>query len=601
MAKLSEANQAYLEGLNAAADNPFEEAPEATDETQPSTDPTSGLEPINLLDARHVIFKTISKSGVELEVVPPADVTLTDIAVALPAKADFFEKTTGVAAAAASGKAFVSRAITFGDNEGQGAIDIVDLAGERVLETVVTSGPIVAADAIDGPKPRVLTYTIPKRHGRDKPPTVVTVAESDGKSLKEVKRWIPYSSMDRFGRDEISFAKFADLHHVVTVNKNGTMVLWNVDEAKPVYYTDLGRSVKPILLGGRKYMVVVANQAVSIIDILGEKAVATIPVQGLSGHSAIALSPDAKQLAVCPGSQKIEIWDIASGKRANQFDVSERVTQLDWVATDQMLLNRKFLYDLPREIFLWEYKGRPESLMRIASNVFLYTHDGRGHDGRGLFVASIPHDQAIQTTANIKPSDLSVLDAEDKVELRLDINLGGVNSNEVRKILTEMLTDLGVQVVPESDLVFEAVAYRGKSEKVKFQQFFTREVYERTVTPNHYQVRMWDKENVVWARGGQTGPGYHIRLKENETLDAALRRLTQPSADFFRNSRIPKNFKWYASGTQAFGASEWAYGGLRAAEPTKIAPPADPRRGQKRKAAPRGRNPIGDDSRTTRT
>jgi len=568
--KLSTADQAEVAKLLAeASENPFEAV---EDDSEDSSSPGSDLSPVSLLDAKRIVLAPAVRSRFQPEPLQTSQTALQGVAVALPPKADFFEKTTGIVAVAENSVAFVSRAITFGSNEGQGAIDIIDLQREKVSKTAVMPGPIVVADAIGGAKPRVLIYTISEEHGSDKPPQVLAIAELEGGKLNELTRWIPYAP-DDFHDDDISFARFVDEQHAVTLNKAGTFVLWNVDEAKPVYYANIGRQLKPVTLNSRKYLVTEIEHSLSIIDVMEGKTVFSLPSLKVLSPS-ITLSPDGKQMAVTSGVNRFSIVDLTTGKLGESHQVSEHLNSIDWVTENQILLNGRYLYDLPRRFYLWEYQNPPSTLLRIAANTFLYTQGSTDHQGKGLFVATIPNGDALAKTASIDPSDLSVLDENDKVQLRINISLPGVSTSQVQRALTEMLAKHQVEVVPQSDLVLEAIAYRGQPKKWLFREFGSfRGGQEKTVTPNHYYLVLWDKENVVWRAAGYDDAHGFIRLNEGETLDSKLRAMTNPSADFFLHASIPKHLKWYASGAQTFGASKWGYGGLQQSEPTKLKPP----------------------------
>ncbi len=288
LAKLSEANQGYLEGLKAAAESPFEEdtgggadegAGDKTDELPVKT--------VDLNQVRQIDLSAPSQSTYAPDLDDGVDAWFREMKLALPEKTDFFEEDSGLAIASDGSFAYISRAITFGKHDGQGAVDIIDLANRRLAATVVASGPLPVIDVSGGERPLLLVEPLMSRmdSGRSGKGRVLLLLERKGKEFSEVLRWQPYADTSRRamrGIRGLPFARFVDSEHLVTVNGRGVLVLWKAEKGEPIYRANLAPGAEPIFSTGKKYMLLAEAQKIHFVDVLQGEV-----VRGVAGSSRL--------------------------------------------------------------------------------------------------------------------------------------------------------------------------------------------------------------------------------------------------------------------------------------------------------------------------
>lgn len=155
---------------------------------------------------------------------------------------------------------------------------------------------------------------------------------------------------------------------------------------------------------------------------------------------------------------------------------------------------------------------------------------------------------------NLPPDagSLLLLNAGDRVALKLDLAADPGLAGEAKKAVGKLLKARGVSVDDSADdeLWLRSVA---RNEQVEYRNFGVppwREggaetVNVRTVTSTIELVR---DGKTIWSRSSATGPGFMLHMQEGESAQQAADRQAGNPADFWKNLSLPKHVAAHPNG-----------------------------------------------------
>jgi hypothetical protein len=146
---------------------------------------------------------------------------------------------------------------------------------------------------------------------------------------------------------------------------------------------------------------------------------------------------------------------------------------------------------------------------------------------------------------------------------------GAALEDSIRQFLTASLEKAGFKVVDKADLVVSAVCKPQQQQTVRVNMdgrwpIREADIQERAITPHASYLQMSLNDKELWKRGFVARPMMTIWMKQGESLDQALQRLTQPNLMIFAHAQFspyvarPGN----ATANGAYGVSHFTARGI---------------------------------------
>jgi hypothetical protein len=299
---------------------------------------------------------------------------------------------------------------------------------------------------------------------------------------------------------------------------------------------------------------------------------ATIELAGVKVRSfdRLAFSDDNQKLAAITHDGLV-VWDLNTGKKLRAFDHDTMFAShgVEW-AGDFLLHQNKYLYDYRSQVLLWEFDGISMHEGATCSRNGLLAAVAKDRDnGMPLFrTFSFPTKEMLEQADKLMAAgSLVVAKAGDPVTIELDIDERIIAADTVRRAIEDNLSKAGYVVAKKSDVVVKAVCKQLPSQKIQISDFHRPHwnrgaIQERTITPQPSSLIMTYKGQSVWRRSNMGRPGAVFWMRDGESLDDALQRLTTPNTKLLTESEFPKEIIRPGTATRngAYGVTNLATG-----------------------------------------
>ncbi len=472
---------------------------------------------------------------------PSAELELRD----LPDSDKFFEEVSGLYVSADGHWGVVGRVQGVVASEEDNYLEVVDLERGKSLGMTPLAKETVLLDVLPS---EALVMVRPDKSGFGNN-SVLTIAQLKDGRLVPVSQFEPYSNADWEPRRDIEKAWFLGPDRVLTANQHAeALTVWDVGSAKALVNVPIEHAMadKFVLSSDRRYLAIIMDDGIAIIDLQDARHVATLPTESESIRR-IAFRDDNLRLAgVTDGS--LSVWDLATGDKLVEFYPPSLgyVNDLAW-AGKYVLVGNQYLFDTERRILLWQYLGSlggdAESATLHGGRMWLVPRLQRNQQAMLTSVA-IPHAAARREASRLPlAEELLVVRPGDEVSIETDIAARGISADEVRQSLTTALEDAGLRVVDDAPLVMKAVCKPQERQKILINTdnripVRKKDIVERTITPHASHLELTLDGETVWQRGYIARPGHIFYLEVGETLDQALKRLTKPNPSLFTNFKF---------------------------------------------------------------
>ena len=387
------------------------------------------------------------------------------------------------------------------------------------------------------------------------------------------KEWTcyPYLGRKDVSQPAIKWARFLDADHALTCSGGGDLVLWRLPEMKAVYYVKNDWMSEAVLSSGRKYLAMVRDTNLFVVDAKSGKPLGTYP--GAAGSGTVLFRPDGKRIALI-GREQVQVWEFSNGEMFRDITFSlphMAADQSSWPSHGYLLLGGRYLADLERHTVLWEYSILAQSTLRTANVGRMFWVLCKQQKQRALIPFTMPHDEVKQALSQIKAEDTLVL--QPGIDVSLDIQINGTPEEQktIREDFQRILTDTGFRVGEGAPVRFvlrtepakvEETEYSkgrgimhfgGEKETVHFQRWTSRV----TIVIDGEEV--WQKSTTTHAPGS-------VHLEEGETASSAVQKYQKPDLEFFKKVRPPR-YLCLPRKTLTFGATEITPNGLKRVDP----------------------------------
>jgi WD40 repeat protein len=565
LAKLSPADQKYVNDQKAVGDNPFKKKA-ADSPFKPQSKSASGAEPA---------VTTIDWSGVKVVDITPAESTwklslnaaaageLKPAVVRLPPKTDFFEKPTGLAISLPAKKAVIGYATNKpGKNDGGSTrIVLVDLAAGKVVTTATSPGQFAPLALTDDGKRIIVRRDDFAGDKKDR----IEVWTLDGSSVRKLARWIPYDDAQH-GDREVKWAGLLADGRLATCSGGGRIAVWDLDSPKPAFQLTVKGGTIPALSPDRKLIAFAEDKEVGVLDPATGQVLVTRDMTA-TPFAALAFSPDGKRLA-CVGMNKLYVWDTATGDLQKEMEfphvhVGGRVA---FTSPDYVLVGGGTLLDLERQVRLWDYPGGETATAAGGVTWFVAAEGGERSPG-GLVGVKLPQETVL---ARLKKAmaepDFFVLKPGTMVAIDVTGLADRDRQDDVATALKRKLETAGFEVGPAGKITLKASTELSKEREVSYHMFGTPRFADKKYKVTEYRSKLeFDYQGKpAWTASVNNLP-FFIHLDRGESIEQYLKKNEKSNYDWFAKVDLPKLLmKPTGVGSMGgLGTSRVTAGGLR--------------------------------------
>lgn len=589
--KLSQADQQYVqELLKPAADAP-------ADKPADPANPFEGAEVIGAakLPAKLPARRTARAAPAKQEYDREADYSAVRGVVlqpegkgfvpdaAVPLDMDPADRTAALGAAGGHDRFFEGpRGILIAREKGEAVLAAVNSppGGERRvrllrcdLATMQPAGEIEApslATPVDISPSGQLLACLPdwtaRRHGE---PEMIEIVKLDD-DLAPVRRWNMGERSQ--GDKRFDHLYFLGEDKLLSTSAWGSIVLWDIDQARALWQLKLQSHYQPALSAGRKQIAVKIDRTIGVFDTLTGDTLARFDAQ-TEPTGVLSFSADGTRLAAL-SSRVLHVWDIASGRLVGEvwFPKQMWARSLDWCGGDYVLVDRGFLVDLAKRVVVWEYDlptGKPDAIARMEGGKY-WVAGGSGSSGYQLSALTVPDPLAAAKGNSLRADQ--VLAVKPGAPVSIKINLPGATAEEVQKV-TKVLIDevkrVGLVLTPNAPLVIECSIADAGEEKATYERFgagfgppfgpaipplpigprfgprfgpFARSEPGEGATIQKRLSVLAVKENgqELWVASGHFGAPFQITIKDGQSVQDAVNEQKGNPVQFFLTAKLPR-------------------------------------------------------------
>jgi WD40 repeat protein len=564
VAKLSADDQKYVKELQAASENPFRksESPFKTKSKSkskanaPAAADDPPLSPVDWSAAK-IVDANPASANWKLTPAPGLQSEVKPQIIRLPAKSNFFEKTKGIAVNLAVQRAVIGYGLDDPRPAGTTRLAIVDLAGGKLLGVATTSGHF-APVAISDDGSRVLMRRDDFGHGNH---DRLELWSLDDATIRKISRWNPYDDARGPDRD-VQWAAFLADGRLATCSAAGRLAVWELDPVRPICQLTIKGGCVPALSPNGKLIAFTTDKELGIFDAVAGQVLTVREIPTIQ-FPTLAFSPDGKRIA-CAGFDRLFVWDAASGElqRELPFLGVHVGGQVAWAGNDHVLVGGQTLFDLERQIRLWDYQGGEASTSAAGLSWFVA---GEGERAPGaLIAAKLPQDAVLaRLTKAMAEPDFFVL----KPGVTVTIDTSGLadadRRDKVAAALRSKLEANGFKVGENGTITLAASTEVGKERDVTYHTFgvpFGNKTYK--VKEHSSKVQFNYQGKSAWQSAAGSIP-FFVRLKEGETMEQYLKEHEKPNYEWFEKVELPKLLIKPTGGAPGLGTSRVTTGGLR--------------------------------------
>ncbi len=422
------------------------------------------------------------------------------------------------------------------DEEAFPRVELIDMQKRRV----VTSGPAPRGTSRLAMSPSgKRVATLPGDHP-DKEDGLIHFWDINGSKIEHLIGFSPYV-MNAWPNADPSWAEWLDDKHFFTVNKEGQLLLWDVEKAKAKYELLIDRGGLPTLSPGHKYLVVPTSSGVQFYDAASGEFLALLGSEDYT-RAALGFSPSGRQLASAANGF-IDIVDVTTGEHTRSFPYDEKawVQEVNWIDEDYLLTDTGMLINVPLRVIAWKFEMPP----RVASHTFGKTHwilvGNHQNKSQILTPLELPPPEAESAIKGLDSEELLIVKPGASVSIDVQIPEDSFLAEDVKNALRTALENAEMKVAENQPLKIVARMTHGETQQVRYHLFgrFGRDPGETvSVTNRVYDLELQQDGVTIWKRNAVHSAPHHIRMERGESIQAAIERIMKPRAENFAG-RLP--------------------------------------------------------------
>lgn len=548
--KLSTADQKYVADqeksadspFKAKSDDPFKSKPTTKSKTTPERDPETRKSSSTRLivpDYSDVRVVTVTQSNepwkFEVPEAQPAAARPKPKTIPTPKKTDFFEGAKSLVGSPGGKFAAIGYQLQKpGVNQpATTRVVVCNLESTKVsAEGSLPGKQVLLAVSEDGKQ--VLLRRDEFGHGsQDR----LEIWDMSAKSASKGIQWVPHDESSGGDRDVV-WGSFLGNERLVTVSGKGKLVVWEVDEMKPVYQMEIKGGCKPAISPDQKWLAFVDDKNLGILDLAQGEVAALEPVP-YAAWPNLAFSPGQSRLGMA-AHDRLLVWDFATGElyREMPYNGLHVMGNITWPSEDHVLLGNRYLIDLENQVKLWDYDGG-DFAQQIGGMTWFVVSDGQKPGA--LLGAQLPPPAVKDALAKaMTQPDFFVL----KPGTTVKIDVSGVDAagkDFVEKALAARLKEAGFDSGPSGTIDLKAQTEIGQPRQITYRTIGPGGGTETFTVRDYYcRVKFFYKGQEVWQTMIGSSPGGFVRLGKDETMEQYLRKSEKFNFDWFGKVDLPK-------------------------------------------------------------
>jgi hypothetical protein len=358
---------------------------------------------------------------------------------------------------------------------------------------------------------------------------------------KKITHWITFAPyvMNSWPNLDPEWFDWLDDERLFTMNREGQLILWNVENAKAIYELEVDGGAKPILSHGRKYLVVPTSVGVQFFDAQNGDLLAVIG-SGDYRQAKLVFSPSGKQLAIA-SSGFIDVLDVSTGECTRSFPCKAINAFLDvaWIDEDYLFSADGSIVNIPLRLVAWKYEMGTQ-LVKSFGGIHWALLENRMKGSQVLVPLDLPPAEVQDAVRDLKEEDLLVVRPGATIGIDVQILDDPLLAQDVQKALEEALTNAGMKVGENESLKLVARTKHGETDQIQYRHFgdFHGEGETISVTRRIYELELLQDGVPVWKRESVQSAPMHLQMQKDESIADAIARVMKPSGASFRG-RLP--------------------------------------------------------------
>lgn len=550
VAKLSEKDQAFLEGLAAA--NPFSEM----NEEEESESTTSGSSSKKSPSARGNEIRWSEVETIEILGGDRWDVPISDKSglgyepkkVPLPKKGHFFEGIHPLAINLSAKKVAIGYSTSFSLPVPISRLILGDLTTGKMISSETTEAHMKPLCLLDDGATVLMMGVDDKGDGPD------TVQEWTIKGKKIIKGdiWFPFEAdLDAKqkragGRGEreaahLAFAVPLKSNLVLMCSRKGHLACFDMSTRTPKWHAELGEAPAAGFNSDNSLMAFAHSGQIVVLNTDSGEIIGQVSIKD-KGHlpwPKVAFSPSGKRLGLAAWD-RVLILDVATKEWIQEisFPGSNVGNSFAMPEEEYVLFDNRLLIHWPTRIQLWTIQDSHATSV-VGDYAFLCCNTDAGGL---LFPTKLPTTSAIQKLeAAQKQSDLFVVRPGASIGINLD-NVPAQYQAQVKAGLEKAIERIQCKLNGNAEVQIVAGVSGPKQEAVSYHMSGSHVVqsYSSTVAVKY-------KGQTIWQSGGTNIPGM-IMLSRDETMESYLAKASSaPNLKFFEQINFPEYLQKPAS------------------------------------------------------
>jgi hypothetical protein len=367
-------------------------------------------------------------------------------------------------------------------------------------------------------------------------PSELTLYSLRGGKANPLVVWKPYGP-----ESEVAWAAIVDNDHILTLSEAGALALWEVPELRAIWTTAIGQTAAVALSGGSKTLAVVADSGVKLVSVADGRVVGVIPTPVKSPQAA-AFSDDGKRLAVLSGTvaERIRVWNLTDGDLERDFGLATKPTDmklLAWVDANHLLVGGAQLVDVDRRLELWRFTNAstPSGVSAIYGGRLWFMSSALSPTSM-LESVALPTRQSLDAAERFTADDLLVL--KPGTEVSIDLK-GEGDLYTGRQALTKQINENEFKIASKAP-----VRFVGEVRKLPAQSLRVRSsggaITDQEFNPRLVLLSIFVGKDLVWQRSSIFGPTGSVQVRENESIEQALERVTNADLTALATFELPR-------------------------------------------------------------